>query len=312
MNDNKNRNMKAKSLVIICLMCSLLCSCFDIKDEGKRPSTPWVPLSQDAEESIVNDYVAALDEFARIMPIFGRDTEALWVADTVHSMAKTVKMSHSLFTKKYATISQMQNYLGYGMAYRTAITAKAKDAELADYALRIIPHCDSIYTRLKETKFQNVTLLSLFNILSIQNMQLFTTLTRINNDLEMDKEINYTMYALSVVDSLSRIKDYSDKDIYKISAIMESTSYFQMICPLLKLFAGSKEKYNSNMVMVDNAALHFDFRSKPLLEDLSAGRKVSVMDDDKFEEWMLDANAHKVKLLKLLTKYVREWNPNRE
>ncbi|MBR5069285.1 MAG: hypothetical protein IKX25_07755 [Bacteroidales bacterium] len=304
--------MKAKSILILCLLCILLSSCFDVKDGGKRPSTPWVPLSQDAEESIVDDYAAALDEFASIMPIFGQDTEALWVADTVHAMAKTVKMSHSLFTKKYATISQMQNYLGYGMAYRTAITAKAKDAELSDYALRIIPHCDSIYTRLRETKFQNVTLLSLFNILSIQNMQLFTTLTRINNNLEMDKEINYTMYALSVVDSLSRIEDYSDKDIYKISAIMESTSYFQMICPLLKLFAGSKEKYNSNMVLVDNAALHFDFRSKPMIEDLGSGKKVYVMEDAKFEEWMLDATAHKVKLLKLLTQYVREYNPKGE
>ena len=54
-------------------------------------SVDWLALSDSMQKRIVRDYVNALDSFAQAMPIVGGDTESMWAADTVHTMAQRVK-----------------------------------------------------------------------------------------------------------------------------------------------------------------------------------------------------------------------------
>jgi rhamnose utilization protein RhaD (predicted bifunctional aldolase and dehydrogenase) len=82
-----------------------------------------------------------------------------------------------------------------------------------------------------------------------------------------------------------------------------------MICPLLAIFSGTKEKYDSNIGVITEAAKHIDSQSTQVFQALNEGKKVEIMPDTEFEAWMITTNQHKVKLLKLLTKFVKEWNP---
>ena len=300
--------MATTKLLITCVFCCAVYSCTSAKGDIRQNTPEWLPLSAEAQERIISDYATALDEFAQVMPKFGSDTESLWAADTVHTMATSLKQNHYPFLQSYATICQMQNYTSYGMAYVNAIIGTYKSPDLADYALRFISLCDTAYCKLKETEFDDVKLLSMFKILSIQNMQLFNTLNRVNNDQPADEQLSFAMYSLQVIDSLASLQDYSDKDIYKIATIYESYSSFQMVCPLLMLFSGTKEKYDLHVDVIYEAAKHFDSQSTPVFKSISDGRKVDVMNDSEFEEWMLADTKYKVKLLELLTKFVKEWN----
>jgi len=136
---------------------------------------------------------------------------------------------------------------------------------------------------------------------------LFNTLNRINNDKDINREFYLSWYSYALVDSISQLKDYSDAEIFKISCAMESYSYFQMICPLLSLFAGSQEEYDSNLNILTEAATHFDSQATPIFQAVSRQKKIPVINDSEFEGWLVKAYRHKVELMRLLTALVNEW-----
>lgn len=305
-----NRHMKFKAILIVCLMCSMVCCNSNTSRVSAQDSPEWLTLSMEAQEKIVNDYVDALDEFAQVMPKFGQDTEAQWAADTVRSMALDLKQNKYPFTKSLAIISQMQNYTGYGMAYFNATIGLYKEPHLAAFALDIIRANDSVYNELQQKQFEDIRLLSHYRIISINNMQLFNSLNRVNNEKPIDNEFRFTLFCLGKLDEMMKKDEYSEKEIFKISSVLESYSYFQMICPLLMLFSGSKGKYDSNIDVITDAAMYIDSQSTPVFQALDEGKKIKVMSDPEFEAWMITTTQHKVKLLNLLTKFIREWNPS--
>lgn len=297
-----------RTLLISCLFsCTMFCYS-GVKQDVAQGSPEWLPLSAEAQEIILNDYVAALDEFAQVMPKFGRDTESLWVADTVHTMATSLRKNQFTFPQSYAIICQMHSLTAYGMTYYNAIFCMFKNPELANYALRMAVYSDSIYYKLEDSKFEDVKTLSMFNVLSTENMRLFNTLNRINTNQQVDYELEFLFQSLGILDSIANLKEYPNKDIFKTSAILESYSFFQMVCPLLKLFSETKEKFDSHLDMITDAANHFDSQSAPLFQSISDKRKMNIMSDTDFEEWMITTTQYKIKLLKLLTRFVEEWS----
>ena len=300
---------KTKVILIATFICSTMCCNSNTGKVSAQDSPEWLTLSKEAQKRIVNDYVDALDEFVQMMPKFGQDTEAQWAADTVHTMAIALRHDQYPFHKSIATISQMQNYAAYGMTYFNATIGTYKEPTLARYALNIITQSDSLYKSLKEVDFLDVRKLALFNATSVYNMQLFNTLNRINNDRDYNREIFLSIYSIAALDSISQIKEYSDKEIYKISSVLESFSYFQMVCPLLALLSGTQEKYDSNIDVITDAAKHIDSQSTLIFGAIDELKKIEVMSDSDFESWMITTSQHKVKLMKLLTKFVKEWNP---
>lgn len=243
------------------------------------------------------------------MPKFGQDSEAEWAADTVHAMATSLKGKTYSSPQSMAIICQMQNYTAYGMAYFNAITGLYENKELASYVLTMIPQCDSVYNELKKSQFENVRLLSLFNIVSTQNMQMFVTLNRLNTNRPAGEELGSTMYAIALMDSLTSISDYSDKDIIKISSVMETYTFFKMIYSLVSLFSGSEEKYNENMIPMTEFAKFVDSQSSAIFKTAKNKEPIKVMSDDEHEKWLLQATIYKVKMLRLVTKLVKEWEP---
>ena len=292
----------ANKIIAIGVLVILLCSC-----NNKSNSQPVNQAKQGGEH--IKEYVDALDDFAQIMPKFGQDTEAQWVADTVHTMAISLKGNKCSSPQGMAIISQMHNYTAYGMAYFNAITGLYENKELASYVLTMIPQCDSIYNELKKSQFENVRLLSLFSIASIQNMQMFVTLNRLNTNRPVGEELGSTMYALAAMDSITNVKEYSDMDIIKISNVMETYSFFKMIYSLISLFSGSEERYNENMIPMTEFAKFVDTQSSAIFKTIKNQEKISVMSDDEYEKWIIKATRYKVDMLRLTTKLINEWEP---
>ena len=297
--------MKTKIVIFICFVwCLISCG-----SNAKKSNASSVEKSEESQDELVHDYVNALDGFAQIMPKFGQDTEAEWAADTVHAMAASLKGKRYSYHQSMAIISQMQNYTAYGMAYFNAITGLYENKELASYVLTMIPQCDSVYNELKKSQFENVRLMSLFNIVSIQNMQMFVTLNRLNTNRPAGEELGSTMYAIAVMDSLTKNSEYSDKDIIKISSVMETYTFFKMIYSLVSLFSGSEEKYNENMIPMTEFAKFVDSQSSVIFKTIKDQEKIRVMSDDEYEKWMIKATRYKVDMLKLTTKLIKEWEP---
>lgn len=292
----------ANKIIAIGVLVMLLCSC------NNKSNNQQVNQAKQGGE-LIEEYVKALDDFAQIMPKFGQDTEAQWAADTVHTMAASLKGNKCSSPQRMAIISQMHNYTAYGMAYFNAITGLYENKELASYVLTMIPQCDSIYNELKKSQFENVRLLSLFSIASIQNMQMFVTLNRLNTNRPVGEELGSTMYALAAMDSITNVKEYSDVDIIKISSVMETYSFFKMIYSLISLFSGSEEKYNENMIPMTEFAKFVDTQSSAIFKTIKNQEKIRVMSDDEYEKWMIKATRYKVDMLRLTTKLIKEWEP---
>ena len=291
----------ANKIIAIGVLVIMFCSC-----NNKGNSQPVNQAKQGGE--LIEEYVKALDDFAQIMPKFGQDTEAQWAADTVHTMATSLKGDKSSL-QRMAIISQMQNYTAYGMAYFNAITGLYENKELASYTLNMIPQSDSIYNELKKSQFKDIRLLSLFRIVSIQNMQMFVTLNRLNSNRPIGEELGSTMYVLAAMDSITQVKDYTDTDIIKISSVMETYSFFKMIYSLISLFSGSEEKYNENMIPMIEFAKFVDTQSSAIFKTIKSQEKISVMSDDEYEKWMIKATRYKVDMLRLTTRLIKEWEP---
>lgn len=304
--------MNTKLILTFCLLCSTLYGCSNAHKKKIDNSQDWLPISIESQDKIINEYVDALDEFAQVVPLFDDDTEAQWAADTVHIMAVALKNDHCPITKSLASICQMQNYTGYGMAYFNAIIGSYKDPQSSAFTLSIIPKNASMYKALSDSNFGDVKNLVLYQIISINNMQQFNTLNRINNDQPVDREIGYTIYCMSVIDSIANLKDYTKAELFKVSSVLECYSYFQMICPLLKMFSGTKEKFDANSDVIIEAATCYDLVTNPILQSVRDRRKIEVMSDSDFEKWMITAWQHKVKLMKLLTRLVKEWNEEKK
>jgi hypothetical protein len=297
--------MKTRIVIFICFVwCLISCG-----SNAKKSNASSAEKSEESQDELVHDYVNALDGFAQVMPKFGQDTEAEWAADTVHVMAASLKGKQCSSPQSVAIISQMQNYTAYGMAYFNAITGLYENRELASYVLTMIPKCDSVYNELKKSQFENVRLLSLFNIVSVQNMQMFVTLNRLNTNRPAGDELGSTMYVIALMDSLTRVSGYSDKDITKISSVMETYTFFKMIYSLVSLFSGSEEKYNENMIPMTEFAKFVDSQSSAIFKTAKNKEPIEVMSDDEHEKWLLQATRYKVKMLRLVTKLVKEWEP---
>lgn len=302
--------MKIKFVFIICFMLSIAC-CNSKANKGNALSSEEDQAQATlTQEEIMYDYVNSLDEFAQVMPKFGQDTEAEWAADTVRVMLKKIKEAHLPLPENLARICQTQDYLAYGMVYFNAIIGAYNDPMLSKIALNIIPQSDETFKELSDEGYKDVRGLALYRMNSINNMQLFKALNQINNGKDIHLELYQTNNSQTVLDSISQTDSYSDVEINKIACVLESYAYFKMMCPLIALFAGSQEKYDSQQYILTNAALHIDSQSTPILQAVKDHVKVKAMSDSEFEKWIIKSWQHKVELMKILTKMVKEWEPS--
>lgn len=95
-----------------------------------------------------------------VMPKIGGDTESIWAADTIHTMATSLLNKKSDYNKTIAGIYVMQSYTAYGLAYFNAIIGTYRDPEASRFILHFKHDCDSLYIIAEEKNFHDVCSLS--------------------------------------------------------------------------------------------------------------------------------------------------------
>lgn len=282
-------------IAVILSVNSLVCS---------GQNSKWVTLSPSAQNEIVQNYVSALDSFAQAMPIVGNDSESIWAADTVHIMAQRVKNGRNSFLRNMADIYQMQNFIGYGMAYFNAIVGAANDSSgLCNYTLhRILAVGDSLHRGVIADGFKNMNKWNHLQFESILNMSLFHKLSLMNfYPQNEDNDFAYCAWNVIVMDSINKNRIFTDKEMFQVASIIESVSFFKMIVPLITMLDGTSGLAEKKKDYVVEVALYFDSKSMPVYACLYDGKKPKLLGDKEFEAYMLKSTRYKTELLRIAT-----------
>lgn len=291
-------------IAVILSVNSLVCS---------GQNSKWVTLSPSAQNEIVQNYVSALDSFAQAMPIVGNDSESIWAADTVHIMAQRVKKGKNSFLRNMADIYHMQNFIGYGMAYFNALIGFANDSSgLCDYTLhRILAVGDSLHRGVVADGFKNMNKWNHLQLESVLNMGLFHKLYLMNcyPDIK-DDDFAYCAWNVMVMDSINKKRIFTDKEMFQVSAIIESVSFFKMIVPLITMLDGTSGIAEKKKNYVIEVAHYFDSNSMPVYTYLNDGKKPKLLGDKEFEAYMLKSTRYKTELLRIVTQEMLAFKAN--
>ena len=274
---------------------------------SKSASEDWLALSDSVQKGIVQDNVNALDSFALAMPIIGSDTESMWAADTVHTIAQRVREGQQSYMKNMADIYLMHSYIAYGMSYYNAIVGLPHDTtKLCNFVLKdMLASSDSLHRAIIANDYKGIETWNELRFESILNMQLFYTLNGMNNQpTYTDPDLGYSVRCEMIIDSLINKEELTDKEIFQASCFLESSSFFKMIVPLIILFDGSSGLVTKNKDYITEVAHYFDARTNPVFDYFYNGKEIQHLSDKEFEEYMLQATRYKADLLRIATQEI--------
>ena len=301
-------------LFLIALVAPNSLWCNQLHIHPNSSYTPdWLILSESAKNSIVQDYVNALDSFVQAMPIVGSDTESKWAADTVHTMAQRVREGQHSFLENMADIYKMHSYIAYGMSYFNAIIGLPHDTtKFCNFVLKdMLASSDSLHQAIIADDYKNIKTWNVLRFESILNMQLFNTLNSMNNQpTYTNSDLGYSVRCEMIIDSLISKGQLTDKEIFQVSCFLESSSFFKMIVPLIILFDGNSGLVTKNKDYITEAALYFDARTNSVFDYYYDGKEIRYLSDKDFEEYMLKATRYKADLLRIATREILSLKDN--
>ena len=291
-------------LPLISLVICLFIFCVGCSASPKNIRTDSETLSISSQNNLILDFVESLDSFAMAMPIIGGDTESDWAADTVHYMAQQVRESDKPYIDKLADIYLMYDYIAYGFSYFNAIIGvNGENSDMCKYALWQMLHVsDSLYHSFISDEQKKVNILAKFSFQSTHHMQLFYSLVAANNNFSYkDPDLFFSLQCAQVVDSLNRVPEINESELFKIYTFLESSAFFKMIFPLMRLFDNPSGLSTENNSLIMEAAAFFDEKTVPVFKYITQGDKMSLPNDKEFEEYLIKATNYKIALLRLTT-----------
>ena len=297
---SKREKTRGIFLVFLWIMYCAQAHC----DSIKSIEHDWLSLSDSAQKMIVQDYVNSLDSFAQAMPIIGGDTESTWAADTEHVMAKRVKEGQRSFLESMADIYQMQNYIAYGMSYYNAVVGLPNDTtKLCNYVLRdLLASSDSLHQAIIADNYKSIKEWNVIRFESILNMQLFYTLSGMNNHPPYeDPDLKHCVLCQMALDSITCKGQLTDKELFQASCFLESTAFFKVIVPLIILFDSSSGFVEKHKDYITEAAHYFDAKADPVISLAYDGKEMQFLSDKEFEDYLVKATRYKASLLRIAT-----------
>lgn len=275
--------------------------------------TDGLTLSELTQKSVIQDYVNALDSFALAMPIVGGDTESMWAADTIHTMARQVREGQRSFLEIMVDIYQMHSYIAYGLSYFNATIGLSHDTtKLCNFVLKdMLASADSLHQAIIADDYKNIKTWNVLRFESILNMQIFNTLNGMNNQpTYTDSDLGYSVRCELIIDSLINRRQLTDKEIYQVSCFLESSSFFKMIVPLIILFDGSSGLVTKNKDYITEVAHYFDARTNSVFVFYHVSKEIQYLSDKDFEEYMLKATRYKADLMRIATRGILSLKDN--
>ena len=87
--------MKYNKLLLLLGVIGMSCNTKSQEQSGDR----YTGLNSEIEKEICSKYINALHSFAMVMPTIGGDTESIWAADTIHTMATSLLNKNSDYNR---------------------------------------------------------------------------------------------------------------------------------------------------------------------------------------------------------------------
>lgn len=253
-------------------------------------------------------YADALNEYAKVMPVIGQDTEASWAASEVQTMRDNIAAGGLSVRENLAMIYRMQTMAAYGLAYESSIFALHSDeSENAGYALHSLNNFDMDYLDERADGFQRDTSLCLLGDYSFFYSQLFATLY---NELEhkhvfSTDAFGFSLYLYDVVRKLQD-KGLGSSDILKVQAVLDGSSFFHAYVPLVQGFCISQEAYDRQYPVIIDAANFFDRYRQRMLK--ACGRGVSHVQqflEKDFDTYVRESLQYRVTILGFLAENIK-------
>lgn len=275
-------------------------------DSIKSIKCGWLSISDSTQKMIVQEYVNALESFAKAMPIVGGDAESTWAADTIHVMAKRVKEGPRSFLESMADIYLMQSYIAYGISYFNAVVGLPHDTQkLCSYVLKdMLASSDSLHQAIiaDDYNYKSIKTWNIIRFESILNMQLFYTLNGMNCQPQYeDRDLNYSVLCQMALDSITCKGQLTDKELFQASCFLESTAFFKMIVPLIILFDSSSGFVEKHKNYITEAAHYFDAKANPVFSLAYDGKEMQFLSDKEFEDYLVKATRYEAGLLRIAT-----------
>lgn len=253
-------------------------------------------------------YADALNEYAKVMPVIGQDTEASWAASEVQAMRDNIAAGGLSVRESLAMIYRMQTMAAYGLAYESSIFALYSDeSENAGYALHSLNNFDKDYLKERADGFQRDTSLCLLGDYSFFYAQMFA---KLYNELEHGQVFSTEAFGVSMrqYDTVRDMQEngLGSSDILKVQAVLDGTSFFHAYVPLVHGFCISQEAYDRQYPVIIDAAHFFDRYRQRMLK--ACGRGVSHVQqflEKDFDTYVRESLQYRVAILGFLTENIK-------
>ena len=289
-----------------------------IRTEEKATVTAdcdWTGLTPMAQRQMVRAYAAVFDLFAKESVPYGGDTESLWVADTVHTLAQQIQTEYLSYEDCLAKINVMQSCVGYGLAYMPALMATSaqtsmgiKGSTFLDVVQGNVDESNSMYEKVARQAYPDVKRLSAMSFSSWKN---FITSYLCWNVLGKEEVYSSELTDASnkVVRTMTACADsimalpYSKKTKFRAMFLLEANACMSALSPLCFALIGTEKEYRVDVRLLK------DFYDVYLpLEVKAKDGSIQEFTDEEFEEVALYFSNLKVLFLKRLTSKLERYN----
>jgi hypothetical protein len=234
---------------ILCSLLLIACTfiqCSRPKKNIKTEEVEYVEILTDPKafnEHIVKPEALAWKKVAKgIYPQLCDDTETEWAAQQADSIADELIMhgAEKLIDEQNAMLSEIQDYILYGVSYLSAMMGLYSNPTYAHYLLGSVEYTEDLLDSLRLAEFKKDDMFWYYQILPFNYFNWFITLNAGNQD-EMSQYVKDNREMLDA--SYSKIdaiyKSIEDKEqAYRNATIIINTTFFMTYCPMTFLIRG--------------------------------------------------------------------------
>lgn len=269
-----------------------------------KSSDSFPLLNNETQKSIIERLSKALNIMTQASIPIGGDTETYWAAEEVEKLHdKTIKANRP-FLQDITTIYQMQGLFAYGMNYVISNYGMSVCPELAKDAFYSVSVCDSLIDNVVQSRYSDIMAIADLSSRTYYQTQLhLSILNKLNQyDDNSDDDLEFSLQVFDMLQNAKSENKFNDKELLKAYFILDSVCFYKAFIPLVAWFAPTEEKYNEYGVQIMKYASYFDKVSTPVYETiLSEVGKGLNMNDEEFEEFMIESTEAKVGIMEMIT-----------
>lgn len=297
--------MKQKSILLAITIASLMgCS-------GHKSSVSY--------QDMVMSYADALNEYAKVIPIVGMDTESAWAANEVQAMRDSISTGSMSMRESLAMIYRMQTMASYGLNYALSVFAMpTAEGENAAYAFHSASVFNEHYSIERSNGFQRDSALCSLGDKSFFYTQIYANLYNELHGVNAFSTIDFGC-SLQFGALVSYLLDegLESSDVMKVHTIIDGYSFFQSYVPLVRGFCMDEEVDSVQRPIIIKAANFFDGQMDKLFRKCAKSNdSIHAYLEKNFDSYVSKSLDYRLKILGFLTDNIsycaREWEKEQD